>query len=599
MHHFRRIVLVATGLCILSCTLIVHSQIAPSQPDHWQSLVDAGTKAQRQKQFLVAKKFFEQALKEAERSGYNDSRVSKSFKLLGDLFFAQQKYDEAKVYYSRTEALDSEATNLQSAETFFAAGDFARAKDLAQMALKDMERRVGRQDVVLTPSLIALGKADKALNNETEAEEVLNRAVRILNGAGEEHKELASALDLLGQVLDDQNKSAEAEPLFKRSLAIRQKILASDDPDLAASLGDLAEHYRRLGRAVDAEPLLKQASEIQDKGLMDLKDYVDKENGFRLGVPIGWIKYSGMAPFPGLLIAFQSPDSHWAVLVMRSPIPSGGDPALIFDSAGEILGSAVKGEDLGEENVELSGLPARRIVFSFTRGNVKGQDWVTLLVTRSQVWILQFMGPPTAMGCPSALDFQASQNIASSFAFLDPVLQVLKAQTLTPPPPRRAVVFDAANHRHYVNQELGMEILLPDEWRESNENSASFQEGKTVVLNQTGTLAFVIMAREHLEASPDLYLKTLTGNVVGHTENFRQLSQEIVTRQGLEGTHIVWVTREDGVDYRSVLEVFSAGTEHYRIVARAPTEVFDRYATTFNQMLESIQFLSVVNQPSP
>lgn len=331
---------------------------------------------------------------------------------------------------------------------------------------------------------------------------------------------------------------------------------------------------------------------------MHLKDYVDMENGFRLGVPLGWFSASGMTSLPGLLIAFQSPDSLRAVLVMRYPIPSGSDPASIFDSAGETMGSAVNGEEAGEENVELSGLPARRIVFSFTKGKVNGQDWVTLLVTHSQVWVLQFLGPKTAMGCPSALDLQASQKIANSFAFLDPVLQVLKVQTLTPPPPRKAVAIDAAGHRHYVNQELGMEILLPDEWRESNENSASFQEGKTVVLNQTGTLAFVILAREHLEASPDLYLKTLTGNMMRHSESFGQLSQGKVIRQGLEGTHIVWATKEDGVDYRNVLEVFSVGTEHCRIIARAPTEVFERYATTFDQMLESIQFLSVVNQPT-
>jgi tetratricopeptide (TPR) repeat protein len=594
MHYFRRIVRVATGLCALCCTLIAYSQ-----PNHWQGLVDAGTRAQHQQQFLVAKKFFEQALKEAERSGFRDAQVSKSFKLLGDLYFAQQRYDEARVYYSRSEAIDVEAPNLKAAEMEFTAGNFVHAKQAAQMALSEMERRVGRQDVVLAPSLIALGKADKALNNEAEAEEVLNRAVRILNSAGEEHKELASALDLLGQVLDDQNKYSEAEPLFKRSVAIRQKILASDDPDIVASLADLAEHYRRLGRTADAEPLLKQASEIQEKGLMHLRDYVDKEDGFRLGVPFGWTNYSGTTPFPGLLIAFQSPDTLRAVLVTRSPIPSGSDPSSIFDSAGETMGSVLNGEDVGEENVELSGLPARRIVFSFARGKIKGQVSATLIVTRSQVWVLQFVGPDKAMGCPAALDLQASQKIADSFGFLEPVFQVLKAQTLTPPPPRKAIVIDAANQRHYVNQELGLEILLPDEWRESNENSPSFQEGKTVVLNQTGTLAFVILAREHLEASHDLYLKTLTGNMIRHTENFRQVSQEKVTRQGLEGTHIVWVTREDGVDYRNVLEVYSAGTEHYHVAARAPMEVFERYATTFNQMLKSIQFLPGVNQANP
>jgi hypothetical protein len=257
------------------------------------------------------------------------------------------------------------------------------------------------------------------------------------------------------------------------------------------------------------------------------------------------------------------------------------------------------GEVVGEENVVLSGLPARKVIVVMPYGQLKLRDWVTFLVTRNSLWIFHVIGPEAEMSSPSTAGFQAAQKFADSFAFLDPVLQVLKAQVLTPPPPLRAITVDAANRRHYANREVAMQVLLPEGWQESNENSPSFQEGKMVVLRQTGTLAIVILAREELEASPELYIKTLATTIKSNAENFQQISQEKITRQGFQGTHIVWVTREGGVDYRNVVEVFSCDKQHFRVIARAPTEVFDRYAPTFNEMLESVQFLPVANTPPP
>ena len=57
----------------------------------------------------------------------------------------------------------------------------------------------------------------------------------------------------------------DAEPLYKQSLAILEKILGKDHPNIATSLGNLAELYRVQGRYADAEPLFKQAIEIEEK----------------------------------------------------------------------------------------------------------------------------------------------------------------------------------------------------------------------------------------------------------------------------------------------------------------------------------------------
>ena len=67
--------------------------------------------------------------------------------------------------------------------------------------------------------------------------------------------------------LDDEGRYAEAEPLYKRSLAILEKALGPEHPDVAQSLNNLAELYRQQGRYADAEPLYKRSLAIREKAL--------------------------------------------------------------------------------------------------------------------------------------------------------------------------------------------------------------------------------------------------------------------------------------------------------------------------------------------
>jgi Tetratricopeptide repeat len=48
-------------------------------------------------------------------------------------------------------------------------------------------------------------------------------------------------------------------------LAINEKALGPDHPDVALALNNLAEHYRKQGHYVDTEPLYKRALVINEK----------------------------------------------------------------------------------------------------------------------------------------------------------------------------------------------------------------------------------------------------------------------------------------------------------------------------------------------
>src|SRR4029079_551496 len=60
---------------------------------------------------------------------------------------------------------------------------------------------------------------------------------------------------------------AKAEPLYERALAIREKALGQEHPDVAASLNNLAWLYHTKGDYVKAEPLYERALAIREKAL--------------------------------------------------------------------------------------------------------------------------------------------------------------------------------------------------------------------------------------------------------------------------------------------------------------------------------------------
>jgi CHAT domain-containing protein/Tfp pilus assembly protein PilF len=84
---------------------------------------------------------------------------------------------------------------------------------------------------------------------------------------GPNHPDVAQSLNNLAALYKDQGRYADAEPLYKRSLAIREKSLGPDHPDVANSLNNLALLYNDQGRYADAEPLYRRSLAIVEKSL--------------------------------------------------------------------------------------------------------------------------------------------------------------------------------------------------------------------------------------------------------------------------------------------------------------------------------------------
>jgi tetratricopeptide (TPR) repeat protein len=92
-------------------------------------------------------------------------------------------------------------------------------------------------------------------------------------GAWPEHPDVAVLLYNLANVRTEQERYDEAEALYKRALAIREKALGPEHPDVAMLLSDWATSYEAQGRSEDAELLYVRALSIREKALgTDHKD---------------------------------------------------------------------------------------------------------------------------------------------------------------------------------------------------------------------------------------------------------------------------------------------------------------------------------------
>ena len=74
---------------------------------------------------------------------------------------------------------------------------------------------------------------------------------------GVNHANYALALSSLARVYEAQGKYTDAEPLYKRALAIREKALGPDHPDVATALNNLALLYQAPG------PLRRRRAALQ------------------------------------------------------------------------------------------------------------------------------------------------------------------------------------------------------------------------------------------------------------------------------------------------------------------------------------------------
>ncbi|MDA2935138.1 tetratricopeptide repeat protein, partial [Acidobacteria bacterium AH-259-D05] len=114
----------------------------------------------------------------------------------------------------------------------------------------------------------ALASLYHAQGKYAETEPLFRRSLAIGEKVlGPEHPNVATSLNNLAELYRAQGKYAEAEPLYQRALAIREKALGPEHPNVGQSLNNLAELYHAQGKYAEAESLYQRALAIWEKAL--------------------------------------------------------------------------------------------------------------------------------------------------------------------------------------------------------------------------------------------------------------------------------------------------------------------------------------------
>jgi CHAT domain-containing protein/tetratricopeptide (TPR) repeat protein len=144
------------------------------------------------------------------------------------------------------------------------AGKYAEALPLAQAMVAQLEKGSPNRD--LAGAINNLAQVYGDMGRDAEAEPLYKRALAIMErSAGLDSADIAPELNNLAALYERQLRYAEAEPLFKRALAIRERALGANRPDVGQSLNNLATLYERQDRHADSEPLFKRALSIYQK----------------------------------------------------------------------------------------------------------------------------------------------------------------------------------------------------------------------------------------------------------------------------------------------------------------------------------------------
>jgi len=97
------------------------------------------------------------------------------------------------------------------------------------------------------------------------AEQFLTRAAKKAEELGPQEK--GRSFNNLAELYRRQGRAADAERYFTQALSVKESELGPDHPDVATSLNNLAQLYVAQGRDSEAAPLLERSLAIQEKAL--------------------------------------------------------------------------------------------------------------------------------------------------------------------------------------------------------------------------------------------------------------------------------------------------------------------------------------------
>lgn len=168
-----------------------------------------------------------------------------------------------------SEEIETELAAFDRVTASALGGDVAR-KVMDEYVLKRaadaMEEEFGDQPLVHAQMQASIGGAYRSLG-VLEAAEAQWRATleKRQKQLGRDHEQIATAMNELAMVLQDQGDLAGAELLYRDSLAMRRRMFGDEHEDVAQSMSNLGNLLRDRGKFPEAEPLVRDALAMSRK----------------------------------------------------------------------------------------------------------------------------------------------------------------------------------------------------------------------------------------------------------------------------------------------------------------------------------------------
>jgi len=307
--------------------------LGADHPDVATSLNALGNALQNSGQLEEAETAHRRALSIRERTlGPEHIDVGQSSHNLAIVRYSLNDFDEAERLYRRAAAIEEKSHgpdnhNLASslhtlAILYETQGRYDEAIEYETRSLEIRERVLGEKHPHVSFSLTTLGNLYRAVDRPDDAEPLLRRAVLIGDeawdplypevrwmrrglaaslseqGRYDEAEEILSwllarseesgdegtlppTLNALGELLASTDRPARAEELYRRSLAIDERIEGSESPYLADALAGIAGILCRRQQAGDAQALFERALAVLEGDVaQDNPDRLEIRNAY-------------------------------------------------------------------------------------------------------------------------------------------------------------------------------------------------------------------------------------------------------------------------------------------------------------------------------
>ena len=142
------------------------------------------------------------------------------------------------------------------------------AIDLGEPLTAHLERRLGPDHPDTLNARNSLAAAYLAAGRTAEAIPMFERTLALRQGLlGPDDPDTLTSRNNLAAAYQDAGRAGEAIQLFEQTLATRERLLGADDPSTVNSRGNLAAAYRDAGRAAEAIPLFEQTLACRERVL--------------------------------------------------------------------------------------------------------------------------------------------------------------------------------------------------------------------------------------------------------------------------------------------------------------------------------------------